>query len=144
MTVEAKISLRATLVTDPNKNIIVVVKIGDSVSNLKVLIGEQMKVHFPEVFQSLDGVRAFNITIEKDRHRQLLDTDIIDSRFQDGDAIFFEIDSTNFWLRIKFLLYYKTSFNYNSEREEDNEKLYVEGSTQMRVNKTETIKYLRK
>ena len=40
MTVEAKLSLRATLVTDPNKNIIVVVKIGDSVSNLKVLIGE--------------------------------------------------------------------------------------------------------
>ena len=102
-----------------------------------------MKVHFPEVFQSLDGVRAFNITIEKDRHRQLLDTDIIDSRFQDGDAIFFEIDSLNFWLRIKFLLYYKTSFN-NNDREEDNEKLYVEGSTQMRVNKTETIKYLRK
>ena len=88
-----------------------------------------MKVHFPEVFQSLDGVRAFNITIEKDRHRQLLDTDIIDSRFQDGDAIFFEIDSTNFWLRIKFLLYYKTSFNDNNEREEENEKLYVEGST---------------
>ena len=69
-----------------------------------------MKVHFPEVFQSLDGVRAFNITIEKDRDRQLLDTDIIDSSFQDGDGIFFEIDSNDFWLRIKFLLYYKTSF----------------------------------
>ena len=64
-----------------------------------------MKTHFPDEFESLDGVRAFNITLEKDKMRSLKDSDIIDESFQDRDQIFFEIDSLNFWLRIKFLLY---------------------------------------
>ena len=81
------------------------IKIGDSLRNLQVLIGESLKTHFPDEFESLDGVRAFNITLEKDKMRSLKDSDIIDESFQDRDQIFFEIDSLNFWLRIKFLLY---------------------------------------
>ena len=53
--------------TDPSKNIIVEIKIGDSLRNLQVLIGESMKQQFPDEFESLDGVRAFNITMEKDK-----------------------------------------------------------------------------
>ena len=65
--VGSRISLKATLSTDPSKNIIVDIKIGDSLRNLQVLIGESMKTHFPDIFESLDGVRAFNITMEKDK-----------------------------------------------------------------------------
>ena len=64
---EAMITLKATLVTDPHKNILVAIKIGDTLRNLQVLIGEQMKTSYPDFFESLDGVRAFNITLEKDK-----------------------------------------------------------------------------
>ena len=107
---EAKITLVATLVTDTSKNIIVSVKMGDSIASLQVIIGENMKTHYPDVFESLDGVRAFNITMKKDKHRVLTERDTIDENFVDGDQIFFEINSLNFWLRIKFLLYNRSSF----------------------------------
>ena len=110
MSREAKITLKATLVTDPSKNIIVSVKVGDSLRNLQVIIGENMKTHYPDVFESLDGVRAFNITMKKDKFRVLKEWDIIDESFQDGDYVYFELDSLNFWLRIKFLLYHRSSF----------------------------------
>ena len=66
---EAKITLKATLVTDPTKNTLVSVKKGDTIRNLQVIIGESMKIKYPDVFESLDGVRAFNITLEKDKNR---------------------------------------------------------------------------
>ena len=47
---DAKITLTATLVTDPNKNIIVEVKVGETIRNLKVIIGEQMKMSYPDMF----------------------------------------------------------------------------------------------
>ena len=143
---DAKITLTATLVTDPNKNIIVEVKVGETIRNLKVIIGEQMKMSYPDMFQSLDGVRAFNITMETDKMRQLDDTDIIDEDFKDGDHIFFEIESINFWLKIKFLLYQKKNFLDAKDPDDDAqcEKLVIEGYTRMRVNKAETSKYLRK
>ena len=71
MSGEAKITLVATLVTDTSKNIIVSVKIGDSLQNLQVIIGENMKTHYPDVFESLDGVRAFNITMKKEKFRMV-------------------------------------------------------------------------
>ena len=138
-----RITLHATLVTDPNKNIIVEVKMGEQIRNLQVSIGEKMKTSFPDYFESLDGVRAFNITMEKDKQRQLNDWDLIDETFAEGDHIFFEIDSINFWLRIKFLLYHRQS-PLLTENEEEKEKLYIEGYTRLRVNKQETGKYLRK
>jgi len=49
-------------------------------------------------------VRAFNITMERDKQRQLKESDSIDESIRENDKIFFEIDSTNFWLRVKFLL----------------------------------------
>ena len=61
------ITLKATLVTDPTKNIMVEVKMGEKLRNLQVMIGEQMKQIYPEVFESLDSVRAFNITLEKNK-----------------------------------------------------------------------------
>ena len=143
---EAKITLKATLVTDPSKNIIVSIGVGDSLRNLQVIIGESMKTHYPDVFESLDGVRAFNITMKKDGFRVLKDEDIIDEIFQEDDHIFFEIDSLNFWLRIKFLLYHRSSFfpPMTSEKEKDYERLYIEGFTRIRVSKNETVKFLRK
>lgn len=64
---EAKITLKATLVTDPTKNTLVCVKIGDTMRNLQVIIGESMKLHFPDTFEALDGVRAFNISLDKEK-----------------------------------------------------------------------------
>ena len=129
------------MVTDPTKNIMVEVKMGEKLRNLQVMIGEQMKQIYPEVFESLDSVRAFNITLEKNKQRQFTDEDVIDETFQDHDKIFFEIDSINFWLRVKFLLYQRQSF---VETAGDDEKLYIEGFTRIRVNKHETIQLLRK
>ena len=106
-----------------------------------------MKTSYPDVFQSLDGVRAFNITLERDKMRQLKDLDVIDASFKDQDHIFFEIESINFWLRIKFLLHQrKNLIPSNSDYDDENsyEKLVIEGYTRMRVNKAETVKYLRK
>ena len=77
----AKIILKATLVTDPNKNVLIKVMRGVKLGNLQVLIGEKMKISYPEVFESLDGVRAFNITMEKDKLRQLNEHDTIDASF---------------------------------------------------------------
>lgn len=71
------------------------------------------------------------------------DWDLIDETFAEGDHIFFEIDSINFWLRIKFLLYHRPS-PLLAENEDEKEKLYIEGYTRLRVNKMETGKYLRK
>lgn len=102
--------LKATLVTDPQKNVLITVKKGDKLGNLQVLIGEKMKTSYPDVFESLDGVRAFNITMEKDKLRQLTEQDIIDESFQNNDLLFFEIESHNFWLRINFLLYNQSTF----------------------------------
>ena len=145
MSGEAKITLVATLVTDTSKNIIVSVKIGDSLTKLQVIIGENMKTHYPDVFESLDGVRAYNIVMKKDKFRILNEWDIIDEGFQDGDHIFFEIESINFWLRVKFLLYHRNSLLPPIYNEKDDEnKLYIEGFTRIRVNKNETVKFLRK
>ena len=145
MSGEAKITLVATLVTDTSKNIIVSVKIGDSLTKLQVIIGENMKTHYPDVFESLDGVRAYNITMKKDKCRILNEWDIIDEGFQDGDHIFFDIESINFWLRVKFSLYHRNSLLPPVDNEKDDEnKLYIEGFTRIRVNKNETVKFLRK
>ena len=51
MSGESKITLKATLVTDPTKNIIVSIAVGDSMRNLQVIIGESMKTHYPDVFE---------------------------------------------------------------------------------------------
>ena len=146
MSGESKITLKATLVTDPTKNIIVSIAVGDSMRNLQVIIGESMKTHYPDVFEQLDGVRAFNITMKKDKFRVLNDSDVIDESFKDDDHIFFEIDSLNFWLRIKFQLYNRASFfpPMTPEKVEDYERLYIEGYTRIRVSKNETVKFLRK
>ena len=65
--------LIATLVTDPNKRIVVEISETDTVRNLQVIIGEGMKTTHSEMFQSLDHVRAFNITMVKDKQVNLKD-----------------------------------------------------------------------
>ena len=123
---------------------------GDTLRYVQVLIGDQMKVQYPDVFECLDGLRAFNITMERDKQRLLSEEDIIDEMFQDGDRIFFELDSAQFWLRVRFLLYQRTSRSLSASKEttdpllEENEKLCVKGFTRIRVRKSETIQYLRK
>ena len=101
------IILKARLVTDPVKNVLIEIMRGDKIGSLQLLIGEKMKTIYPDMYESLEGVRAFNITQEKDKLRQLTEQDVIDESFEDNDLIFFELDSANFWLRIKFLLYYQ-------------------------------------
>lgn len=78
---------------------------GDTLRYVQVLIGDKMKVQYPDAFECLDALRAFNITLEKDKQLTLSEEDIIDEKFQDGDRIFFELDSAQFWLRVRFLLY---------------------------------------
>ena len=84
--------------------------------------------------------------MKKDKFRVLTESDTIDEGFQDGDHIFFEIDSLNFWLRIKFLLYNRTSFfaPMHDDKEDSTDKLYIEGFTRIRISKNETVKFLRK
>ena len=85
-----------------------------------------MKTSHTDVFQSLDGVRAFNITKVQNKQLDLKDEFMVSDHLSDGEEVLFEIDSANFWLRIKFQLY--------SQR-----KLTIEGFTQVRINKNETI-----
>ena len=61
-----------------------------------------MKTCHTDIFQSLDGVRAFNITKEKNKQLNLKEEFIISDYLNDGEEVLFEIDSSNFWLRIKF------------------------------------------
>ena len=109
------LTLGATLVTDPSKNIMIEVKFGDTLSYLQVVIGDQMKVSYPDQFDGLDNLRAFNITIERNKQRQFAEGDVIDDSFQDGDRIFFELNSTQIWLRVKFILYERTQFTASKE-----------------------------
>lgn len=53
--------------TDPTKNIMIEVKMGDTLRYVQVLIGDKMKVQYPDAFECLDALRAFNITLEKDK-----------------------------------------------------------------------------
>ena len=64
-----------------------------------------MKTSHPDMFQSLDFVRAYNITMVKNKQIVLKDHFLVSDYQQDNDAILFEIDSTNIWLRIKFQLF---------------------------------------
>ena len=88
--------------------------------------------------------------MEKDKQLTLSEEDIIDEKFHDGDRIFFELDSAQFWLRVRFLLYQRNPSSVTQSREtsdpflEENEKLCVKGFTRIRVHKTETIQYLRR
>jgi hypothetical protein len=53
-----------------------------------------------DVFKSLDGLRAFNITktVSKKAH---LDLDsAVSDYFRDGEDFMFELTSFNFWLRV--------------------------------------------
>ena len=100
-----KFMLIATLVTDPNKRIVVESSQGETFRNLQVIIGEGMKTSHPDMFQSLDFVRAYNITMVKNKQIVLKDHFLVSDYLQDNDAILFEIDSTNIWLRIKFQLF---------------------------------------
>ena len=43
--------LRATLVTDPEKNIMIEVKVGDKIRYLQVMIGDTMKQCYPDDFE---------------------------------------------------------------------------------------------
>ena len=123
---------------------------GDTLRYVQVLIGDKMKVQYPDAFECLDALRAFNITLEKDKQLMLSEEDIIDEKFQDGDRIFFELDSAQFWLRVRFLLYQRNpssvtkSYDTSDPLLEENEKLCVKGFTRIRVHKTETIQYLRR
>ena len=100
-----KFMLLATLVTDPNKRIVVEISETDTVRNLQVIIGEGMKTNHAEMFQSLDAVRAFNITMVKDKLFNLKDEFLASEYLQDNDEVLFEIDSTNLWLKVNFQLY---------------------------------------
>ena len=75
-----------------------------------------MKTNHAETFQSLDAVRAFNITMVKDKQVNLKDDFIAAEYLQDNDEVMFEIDSLNLWLRVKFQLF-------------DTRKLTIEGYT---------------
>ena len=61
-----------------------------------------MKTSHTDVFQSLDGVRAFNITKVQNKQLDLKDDFMVSDYLSDGEEVLFEIDSSNFWLRIKF------------------------------------------
>ena len=122
-----RLTLGATLVTDPSKNIMIEVKFGDTLSYLQVVIGDQMKVSYPDQFDCLDDLRAFNITIERNKQRQLKEGDVIDDSFQDGDRIFFELNSTQIWLRVRFVLYERSQFTASKEVNplEENDKVLI-------------------
>ena len=66
-----------------------------------------MKTCHTDVFQSLDCVRAFNITKVSNKQLDLKEDFVISDYLSDGEEILFEIDSSNLWLRVKFQLYNK-------------------------------------
>lgn len=64
-----------------------------------------MKIRHHETFQNLEGVRAFNITMDKNKQVDLKDHFLVIDYLDDNDQIWFEIESVNFWLHINFSLY---------------------------------------
>ena len=126
-----KIMLSATLVTDPTKRILVETTVTDTIRNLQVIIGIEMQSRFQDQFQFLDNVRAFNITKEKDKFLEFRDSDLVGDFLDDEDHVYFEISSSNFWLHVNFKLY-------------NQQKMMLQGTTAIKVNKKETIFFLRK
>ena len=122
--------LKATLVTMRDRSVIVTVSETDTIGNLQVIIGESMKNSHID-FQSLNFVKAFNITKVSDKLLNLKEDYIVADYLSPDEEVLFEIDSANFWLRIKFQLYTKQT-------------LAIEGFTQALIMKNETISVLRK
>ena len=67
MNQERKFTIKAILVQDSTRVIHVEIKPSYQVQNLKVLIGDQMKTNFPEMFEQLDDVKAHTITLGRDK-----------------------------------------------------------------------------
>ena len=103
--VSRKFMLKATLVTLPDKSVYVEVSENDTVGNLQVIIGENMKTAHTDVFQSLDGVRAFNITKVLNQQLNLKEDFLVSDYLDPDEEVLFEIDSANFWLKLKFQLF---------------------------------------
>ena len=102
--VSRQFMLKATLVTMRDRSVIVEVSETDTIGNLQVIIGESMKNSHID-FQSLNFVKAFNITKVSDKALILKEEFIVSDYLSPDDHVLFEIDSANFWLRIKFKLY---------------------------------------
>ena len=99
-----KFTLKATLVTMRDRSVIVEVSETDTIGTLQVVIGESMKNSHID-FQSLNFVKAFNITKVSDKLLNLKEEYIVSDYLKPDEEVLFEIDSANFWLRIKFKLY---------------------------------------
>ena len=83
--IRRKIMLKATLVTDPLKSVFAEVSETDTIRNLQVTIGEEMKIRHHETFQNLEGVRAFNITMDKNKQLDLKDHFLVMDYLDDSD-----------------------------------------------------------
>lgn len=99
--ISRKFMLKATLVTMRDRSVIVTVSETDTIGNLQVIIGESMKNSHID-FQSLNFVKAFNITKVSDKLLNLKEDYIVADYLSPDEEVLFEIDSANFWLRIKF------------------------------------------
>ena len=58
-----------------------------------------------QLFKTLDGLRAHNLSKKTKRLADLPETGTISDYLQDGEEIFFELSSINFWLKVNFKLY---------------------------------------
>ena len=80
-----KIIIKAILVTDLKKRIFVETMASDTIRNLQVMIGIEMQSRFPDQFQSLDNVRAYNITKVNNKELELKETDLVSDYLEDED-----------------------------------------------------------
>ena len=86
-----------------------------------------------QLFKTLDGLRAHNLSKKTKRLADLPETGTISDYLQDGEEIFFELSSINFWLKVNFKLY-----------SQPHTLPLVEGYTELRIDKNEKMTNLKK
>ena len=83
-----------------------------------------------ELYRNLRGLKA-EYVIKKNRQQKLEPKEIVKDVLTDGEEVLFELQSNDLWLRIKFNLF-------------DRDQLIIYGSTEMRVDKHETVLEMKK
>lgn len=59
------------------------------------------------LFKRLQNVRALNVTKKGGKRQELPLEGIISDHLKDGEEIYFQVESMNFWLKVNFRLYSK-------------------------------------
>lgn len=116
--------IKATLESDISKSVLVEVEESDTIKYFMKKIGERMESTY-ELYRNLRGVTA-EFVIKKSNRQRLEPDELVCAHLVDGEEILFELQSNDLWIRVRYNLL-------------DRETPTVYGSTEMRIDKYETL-----